>query len=124
MEEANRLSVFVAKPRILIGLASWRPKRHMRGRYQVMMSELKYAEVETLEFGDTFHPDNNGNQPTQLLVIPFGQLRRNRGQITKQPSRAMVWSRREVYLCGGRGGGIAVVRADIPGAECPDAING
>jgi len=89
-----------------------------------MMSESKYTWMESIEFGDAFHPGNNGNQSTQLLVIPFSQLRRNRGQITEQPSRAMVWSRREVYLCGGRGGGIAVVRADIPGAECPDAING
>ena len=62
----------------------------MRGRYQVAMSESKYAGVERIELRDAFHPDDNGNQPTQLLVIPFGQLRRNRGQITKQPSRAMV----------------------------------
>jgi hypothetical protein len=89
-----------------------------------MMSGSKYAGMERIELRDTFHPDNNGNQSTQLLVIPFGQLRRNRGQITKQPSRATVWSRREIYLCGGRGGSIAVIRADISGAECPDAING
>ena len=69
-------------------------------------------------------PHNNGKQPNQLPVIPFGQLRRNRGQITQQPSGAMVWSRREVDLCGGRGGGIAVIRADISLAECPDSING
>ena len=64
------------------------------------------------------------NQPAGLLVIPFGQLRRNRGQITKQPSGAMVWSGGEVHLCGGCGCCIAVIRADISWTECPDAIDG
>ena len=36
----------------------------------------------------------------------------------------MVWSGREVHLCGGRGGGIAVIRADISRAEGPDTIDG
>jgi hypothetical protein len=30
----------------------------------------------------------------------------------------------EVHLCGGRGCGIIIVRADISRAECPDAIDG
>jgi hypothetical protein len=111
-------------PRTRASPAIRHPERYTRGRYPMMMSESKYAGMERLEFGDTFHPGNNGHPSTPLLVISFGQLRRNRGQITKQPSRAMVWSRREVYLCGRRGGGIAVIRADISGAECPEAING
>src|SRR5260370_41603378 len=82
----------------------------------------KYAGMERIELRDTFHPDNKSNQPTQLLIIPFGQLRRNRGQITKQSSRAMVRSRREVYLCGGRGGGIPVIKAHISTAEGPGTL--
>jgi hypothetical protein len=57
----------------------------MRGQYQVMISEPKYAGWKASRSAIP-PPDNNGNQATQLLVIPFGQLRRNRGQITKQPS--------------------------------------
>src|SRR5258707_9952802 len=53
------------------------------------------------------------NQPAGLLVIPFGQLRRNRSQITKQPSGAMVWSGGEVHLCGGGGGGISLFLGGI-----------
>jgi len=34
------------------------------------------------------------------------------------------WSGREVHLCSGRGGSIAVIRADISRAKCPDTING
>jgi hypothetical protein len=29
----------------------------MPGQYQVMMSESKYAGMESIAFGDTFHPD-------------------------------------------------------------------
>src|SRR6266404_695194 len=60
----------------------------------------------------------------RLLRISFGQLRRNRRQITEQTSGAVVWSRGEEYLCGRCSCGIAVSRADVPRAECPDAIDG
>src|ERR1700730_19379967 len=60
----------------------------------------------------------------RLLVIPFRQFRRDRRQITKQPSRPMVWSGREVHLCIGRRGGSFVFRADVSGAERPDANDG
>src|SRR5260370_34081935 len=59
-----------------------------------------------------------------LLRIPFGQFRRNRGQITEQASGAVVWSGGEVYLCGRCSCGIVISRADVPRAECPDPING
>src|SRR5258707_6509018 len=73
---------------------------------------------------DAFHPDSTVNHPGRLLVVPFGQLRRNRRQITKQSSRAMVLHGLEVHLCCRRGCGIAVGRAYISRAECPDAIDG
>src|SRR5260370_6694975 len=60
-----------------------------------------------------FHPDSPVNYFRRLLVIPFGQLRRNRRQITKQPSRAVVRPGREVHLCGGRGGGLPCCPAAI-----------
>jgi hypothetical protein len=74
------------------------------------------ARVKCIE-SDGFHPDNIVNQFGALLVIPFGQLRRNRRQITKQSAGAMIRSRCEVHLRGGGGCGIAVGRADISGAE-------
>src|SRR5258708_18068382 len=64
------------------------------------------------------------NQFGRLLVIPFGQICRNHRQITKQSCGTMVLSSCEVHLCGWRGCGIAVGRADIPWAERPNAIDG
>ena len=57
-----------------------------------------------------------------LLRIPFGQLCRDRGQITEQTSGAVVRSSGEVHLRGRCTCGIVIGRADVPGAECPDAI--
>jgi hypothetical protein len=74
------------------------------------------ARVKCIE-SDVFHPDSIVNQFGGLLVIPFGQLRRNRRQITKQSAGAMIRSRCEVHLRGGGGCGITVGRADISGAE-------
>ena len=59
-----------------------------------------------------------------LLRIPFGQVHRNRRQITKQPSGAVVRSGGEVHLCSWRGCGIVVGGTDVSRAEGPDAING
>src|SRR5258707_11371007 len=64
------------------------------------------------------------NQLERLMGIPLGQFWRNRRQITKQSSRPVVRSSCEVHLCGWRGCGIAVGRADIPWAERPNAIDG
>jgi len=61
---------------------------------------------------------------TGLLVIPFGQLRGDRCQVTEQASGGVVWSGGEVHLCGGCGWGIVINWADISRAKCPDAING
>src|SRR6266853_1903487 len=59
-----------------------------------------------------------------LLRIPFGQLRRNRGQVTEQTSGAVVRPSGKVHLGGRCTCGIGIGRADGRGAECPDAIYG
>src|SRR5712672_2195177 len=59
-----------------------------------------------------------------LLGIPFGQLGGNRCQVAKQASGAVVRSGGEVHLRGGRGCGIVVSGAQVPRAECPDAVHG
>src|SRR6266850_1894604 len=73
---------------------------------------------------DAFPPWQHHESVGKLLVIPFGQICRNRRQIAKQSSGPMVRSSCEVHLCGRRGCGIAVGRADIPWAERPNAIDG
>jgi hypothetical protein len=81
------------------------------------VSRLRLAvRVKCIDF-DAFHPESIVNQIGRLLVISLDQLRWNRRQITKQPSGAMVLHGREVHLCGRRGCGIAVGRADISRAE-------
>src|SRR6266576_2071962 len=59
-----------------------------------------------------------------LLRVPFGQLRRDGSQVTKQASGAMIRSGGEVHICRRRGCGIVITRTDIPRAEGPDAIDG
>src|SRR4029077_4119223 len=60
----------------------------------------------------------------RLLRVSFGQLHRNRGQVTKQPSGTMIRSGGKVDLCSWCGSRIAVSRTNIPRAEGPDAIDG
>src|SRR5439155_24523548 len=49
---------------------------------------------------------------------------RDRRQVTKQPSGAMIRSGGEVDLCSRRGCGIVITWTNIPRAEGPNAIDG
>src|ERR1700722_14513303 len=60
----------------------------------------------------------------ELLRIPFGQLRRNRRQITEQTSRAVVWSGGKVNLCSRGSCSIVIGRGDVARTERPNAVDG
>src|SRR5262249_4623611 len=60
---------------------------------------------------------------TGLLVIPFGKLGRNCGQITEQPNSALIRPCGEIHLCSGRSRSVAVAGTYIPRTERPDSID-
>ena len=59
-----------------------------------------------------------------LLVVALRELGGRWCDVSELPSRAVVWACSEVDLGCRSTGRIKVVRAGVPGAQCPDAVDG